>query len=254
MTKNNFSLADHTETAEELLGPPHIDLIGILLMGLTSIVVGAVISLGVLITSFFSIGKFSIESGVSPMIIAISSFFSLSIGSMLYLAIAKVIFPAIYTRINHLMKHTMFYMMVLYFVLMPVYLLAENINSTMILMVYLVHVLFATFGIELILGLISQYRYALLSFYANISAIVLSGGIVLVLFASSKSTSTNLFILMGLSILTFFLTTVFVFIIKFLYYKYYTLTGNDPLGSVFFSIEEEERQAVIDAQNTLLQK
>lgn len=254
MSENNFSLRDHTTTAEEMLGPPRIDFVGIFLMALVSLLVGGVISLGVLVASFFSMGQFSIESGVSPMILAMSTFFSLVVGAMMYLSIAKIIFPAIYTRTPSLMKHSMLYMIVLYLVLMPMYLFAANVQSSSVLVTYLVHILLAIFGIEIILSLISQYRYALLSFYANIASIALSGGFVFLIFSSSKNSSTNLFILMGLSILTFFASTVLIFLVKFFYYKFYTLTGNDPLGSVFFSIEEEEKNAVKDAQNTLLYK
>lgn len=254
MNGNNFSLRDHTTTAEEMLGPPRIDTVGIFLMSLVAILVGGIISLGVLVASFFSMGQFSIESGVSPMILAMATFFSLVVGSMIYLSIAKVIFPTIYTRTNNLLKHTMLYMIVLYLVLMPMYLFAANVQSSSILVTYLVHILLAIFGVELILSLISQYRYALLSFYANIASVTLSGGFVFLIFASSKNSSTNLFILMGLSILTFFVSTLLIFLVKFFYYKFYTLTGNDPLGAVFFNIEEEEKFAVKDAQNTLLQK
>lgn len=58
---------------------------------------------------------------------------------------------------------------------------------------------------------------------------------------------------MGLSILAFFLSTLTIFVIKFLYYKFYTITGNDPLGSLFYNIEQEEKAKVENAQNTLLQ-
>ena len=59
---------------------------------------------------------------------------------------------------------------------------------------------------------------------------------------------------MGLSILTFFLSATFISVIKFLYYKFYVLTGNDPLGSTFYGIEMEEKNLVENAKNTLLQK
>lgn len=152
----------------------------------------------------------------------------------------------------------MLYMVVLYICIMPIYLLTAGTatsNTGFILVPYFVHIILAIFGIELVLGIISQYRYVLLSFYANVAAMVISGGLVFILFSKSHDSSgASLFILMGLSTLAFFLSTTLICFIKFLYYKYYTITGNDPLGSLFFSIETEEKQKVELAKNSLLQK
>lgn len=189
------------------------------------------------------------------MMLAIATFFSLLLGGTVYLSIVKTIFPSIYTRMSELFKHMTMYMVILYICLMPVYLLvASGIQHNAVLVAYLVHIMLAIFGIELIVGVISQYRYVLLSFYANIAAMILTGGIVFILFAKASDSGASLFILMGLSILTFFLSATFISVIKFLYYKFYALTGNDPLGSTFYGIEMEEKNLVENAKNTLLQK
>ena len=254
MNANNTLLSDHIESAEDVFSPPNIDAVGIGLMAGSAFIAGGFISIGVLVASFFSIGKFSIESGVSPMILAMTTFFSLLFGTSLYLFMAIKIFPNIYTRTRELYKHSMLYMVILYICMMPMYLMAPSASNTVaVLVAYLVHIMLAVFGLELILGIISQYRYVLLSFYANIAAMVISGGIIFTLFRASSASGSSLMILMGLSILAIFLSTTIIFVIKFLYYKYYTLTGNDPLGSLFYGIEVEEKQKVEAAQNTLLQ-
>lgn len=254
MNENNV-FVEHIETSEELLGPPHVDAMGILLMAMTSILAGAFVSLGILISSFLTIGKFTLESGVSPMILAMATLFSLLLGGTIYLYLAKSIFPALYTRTGELFKHMMIYMFILYIFLMPIYLLVSSaIHPNAVLVPYLIHVILAVFGIEIVLGVISQYRYVLLSLYANIAAMVFSCGIVFLLFSKSSTSGTSLFILMGLSILVFFLSATLITTIKFLYYKFYSLTGNDPLGSIFYAIETEERQKVEMAKNNLLQK
>lgn len=252
MNGNNI-LADHYETSEEILGPAKIDLVGIALMAMVSVIIGGLISVAILVASFFSIGQFSIESGVSPMILSMVTFFALTFGGMLYLTIARLIFPAIYTRTEHSFKHLMMFMMVLYICMVPVYLaMPTGINQFGVIIAYLVHILLAVFGIELIISVIAQYRYVLLSFYANLTALIFSAGIVYMLMEKFTQSNAKLFVMIGLSILAFFLSTTLIFIIKFLYYKFYTLTGNDPLGSLFYQIEAEERQKVINAQNNLL--
>lgn len=187
------------------------------------------------------------------MILAMTTFFSLTLGATLYLNIAKTIFASIYTRTGETFKHVMLFMVILYICMMPIYLMVPTgINTTGVLAAYLIHILLAVFGMELIIGVISQYRYVLLSFYANLAAFIFSGGIVFALLEKFSKSSASLFILIGLSILAFFLSTMLIFIIKYCYYKFYTVTGNDPLGALFYQIEEEEKAKVEIAKNNLL--
>lgn len=102
--------------------------------------------------------------------------------------------------------------------------------------------------------MISQYRYVLLAIFSNITAIIFSGGLVLLIAQNFDTKDTNLFIMMGLAIITFALSSFLIFLTKWLYYQYYTLTGQDPLGRIFYDIETQERQKVANAGNTLLQK
>lgn len=239
------------------MGPPSIDMIGIAMMALIAIIVGAFISLSVLIAAFFSVGSFSVESGVSPIILAFSTFFAVCFGGVLYVVLARSVFPSIYTRNTLVLKNMIIYMIVLYFCMMPIYLLSSGNSGNsngLVLYAYLVHILLSIFGIEIILGLISQYRYILLWFYANIIAIILSWGITFWIYKSLSASSSALFILMGMSILMFFLSTLITFIVRYIYYKFYHLTGKDPLGEVFYTIEQEEYQKVEHAKNTLLQR
>lgn len=256
MSEHNTSLlADLTETPEELLGPPQVDMLGVCMMMLLSIIVGWFISVAVLVAAFFSVGKFSIASGVSPLILAFTTFFAVSLASGIYILLAKSVFPNLYTRNVTALKHTIVYMIVLYICMIPIYVTVSTstFESSAVLLSYLIHVLLAIFGIELILGVVSQYRYVLLSLYANIVAVILTGGVVFWIFQKFSQSGTSLFILMGLSVMMFFLSTTLIFLVKFLYYKYYTTTGHDPLGALFYGIEEEEKQKVDAAKHTLLQ-
>lgn len=256
--KEKVIFNDLIEKPEELLWPPRIDFIGVLLISVISIMIWVIISIGVLIASFFSIGSSTVGSGVSPFLLALATFFMLTIASVLYIYLGKIIFPSIYTQHKELLKHMMIFMMILYFCMMPVYLFFGWSHTppwqSSVLLPYLFHIILAIFGIELIIGSISQYRYILLSFYANIIALILTGTVLIWIISKFSNSEKSIFILMGLSILSFFLSTTFVFLVKFLYHKFYTITGNDPLGSIFYNIALSEYQKVENAKNTLFKK
>jgi hypothetical protein len=97
MSENSNTLSDISISTEELLGPPKVDLVGIAMMLLVAIVVGFLSSIGVVIFAFLSFGNFSLGSGISPILLAMITFFALTVSNMIYLWSAKGIFPHIYT-------------------------------------------------------------------------------------------------------------------------------------------------------------
>lgn len=169
---------------------------------------------------------------------------------------ASTIFPLIYTRIKYFFINITAYMVILFIVMIPIYLAISSIafNTSAVLLAYLIHILLGIFGIEIISSLVSQYRYTLISFYANTVSLVLSGGIVFWVYNNFSNSSSTLFILMGLSILGFMLSTFLIFAAKALYYKYFSLTSSDPIGDMFLIIQEEEEQKIQNAKKTLLTK
>ena len=123
-------------------------------MSAMSVIVGGIASICVLIASFLLIGSFSIQSGISPFLLSITTFLILTIVSSIYLALAKIVFPAIYTRTSENFKHIMIFMIILYFCLLPVYMVLGSdvsLGKSPVLLVYLFHIILAVFGIELIL-------------------------------------------------------------------------------------------------------
>ena len=223
-------------------------------MLLVAVFVGLFAAIGILIASFFSIGKFSLESGVSPILLAMITFFSMLIGSYIYIWAARTIFPNIYTRNKIFYLQVTVFMIILFICMLPVYLVvgATAMNTSAILLAYLVHILLSIFGLELLLSIIAQYRYSLLTLFANMASLIFSGGILFWVYTNTSSSASALFVLMALSILGFVLSTGICFLIRFAYYQFYTITGNDPLGDVFSQIEKEDEQYLLDAQDALL--
>lgn len=252
---NNSILLDQKITSEDILWPQKIDIVWVAIMSIVSLLLWFFVSTGVLLAAFVSSSKFSVNSWIQPFMLAMSTFFMLTMASVLYILLARSIFPAIYTRVKQSLKYISVFMIILYFAILPNYLLASSWeNSSIIVLPYLLHIMFAVFGIELLLWVISSYRYVVLSFFSNTISFMLSSAILLLMHNNFSTSWMHIFVLMWLSALTFFLATTIIFLVKFLYYKYYTLTWNDPLWSIFSDIENQENIKLENAKNSLLQK
>ena len=66
--------------------------------------------------------------------------------------------------------------MVLYVLFIPIYLIMSGISTETptILIAFSAHVILNNFSLTLIVGLVAQYRYALLTFYAGTIALIIT--------------------------------------------------------------------------------
>ena len=257
MSENNNLLGDLTLDTEEFLGPPKIDLIGIGMMFLVAIVVGFLSSLGVIIFAFLSFGNFSLWSGISPILLAMITFFALTISNMLYIWSAKGIFPHVYTGTRTVFLHASLFSVFLYIAIAPLYFIVNSmiIDGSGILIAYIAHILFNVFGLEIIVSVLSGYRYTLLSIYSSIASFIITGTLLFFIYEKTASHSSNaLFVLLGLSMLAFTITILTTFFIRFLYYRYYVATGSDPIGDVFTRVESDAKDIEKEAESILLMK
>lgn len=257
MSENNNTLSDISTSPEELLGPPRVDLVGIAMMILVAIVVGFLSSVWVVIFAFLSLGTFSLGSGVSPILLAMITFFSLTVSNMIYLWSAKGIFPHIYTGARTTFLHASVFSIILYVAIAPLYLIVSSIvvDGSSILIAYIAHVLLNIFGVEIIVSILSNYRYSLLSIYSSIVSLILTGTILFLIYAQTYTSSSNtLFVLLGLSMLTFVIAIFTTFFIRFCYYRIYVASGSDPIGDVFARVENEAKAIEKEVEKRLFTK
>ncbi len=255
-SQNNTIFSDPSLTTEELLGPPKIDLTGYWLMLIMSLVVGLLAWVGFLLFAFLTAGQFSISTGVSPILLAMITFFCLTFANYLYTLGLSIIFPHIYTRVRTMFVQISIFSGILYVVMAGLYLIINTIynSSTAILWAYAFHVVFNTFWLLLLTGIIAQYRYSLLIFYSNFISLILTGLIISWVYNSFTSSWNALFILMWIVTVCFFMSTFVTFLILWAYYQMYKTLWFDPLGNVFADIEKEEKDIEKQAENILLGK
>jgi hypothetical protein len=257
MSTNDNTLSDISISTEELLGPPRVDLVGIAMMLLVAIVVGFLSSIGVVIFAFLSFGSFSLGSGISPILLAMITFFALTVSNMIYLWSAKGIFPHIYTGARTTFLHASIYSIILYIAIAPLYLIVNSmvVDGSGILIAYIAHVLLNIFGLEIIVSILSNYRYSLLSIYSSIVSLILTASILFLIYTQTYSSSSNaLFILLGLSMLAFVIAIFTTFLIRFCYYRIYIASGSDPIGDVFARVESDAKALEKEAEKQLFAK
>ncbi len=257
MSENNNTFRDILISREEVFGPPKVDLIGMAMMILVAVVVWFLSSIGVVIFVFLSFGSFSLWSGISPILLAMITFFALTMSNMIYLWSAKGIFPHIYIWGRTTFLHVSVFSIILYIVIAPLYLIVDAIiiDGSAILIAYIAHILLNIFGVEIIISILSGYRYALLSIYSSMVSLILTGSLLFFIYEKIGSESINvLFVLLGLSMLAFVVSIGTTFCIRFFYYRFYVTTWSDPIGDVFSRIEQESKAIEKEAEMQLFKK
>lgn len=238
---------------EELLGPPKIDVMGFILMILLSLMVGLFVWIGVFIFSYILLGNFTLQSGLSPILMSMITFFVLTWANYLYTAGLSIVLPHMYSRSRTLFVQVSVFSIVLYVIMVLVYLVVWSTESYLwyMLVVYILHILVNTFWLLVLTGMLSVYRYVLLYIYGGLLALILSGLVAFVFYGAFSLSSQALFIFMLFGAVTFVMSTICVFWSLMLYSFFYKFSGSDPIGSVFGDIAREETQFEKQVEKTL---
>jgi hypothetical protein len=130
--------------------------------------------------AYFSIGKFSLESGASPLLLVFITFIALTIGNILYYSLLSYIFPHIYSRGRTAITQITWMSIILYILFIPIYLIITGIaqDTPTVLIAFSAHVILNNFSFNLLIGLVSRYRYSLLTFYATMITLIITTSIV----------------------------------------------------------------------------
>ena len=249
-------LEKQTNTSlEEYLIPPKYDIVWVGMSVISGLILSIVSWVIIILAAWLSIGKFSLESGVSPILLAMIAFFGLTIGNLLYYLLLSKIFPDIYTRGRTAFSQVAIMSLILYIFLAPVYLILTNLypEPSVVLIPFAMHVLINTLTLQLVIWLTAQYRYALLTLYGSIMSFLVTAMIMALAYISLSNSSNALFLLLGLVIIAQTFWSLISNGMFFAYYQMYMVTGYDPIGSVFSRIELEEKDLEKQATTILTQ-
>ncbi len=157
------------------------------------------------------------------------TFFALIIGNLLYYTILSKIFPEIYFRGRTALSQIVIMSILLYIFFAPIYIIISGFakEGSFILWVFSGHILLSIFSFQLIISMISQYRYSILSLYTSIAALLFTTVIAFSVILFSSASVSSLFVLCGLSVVSYFSFTLLSTILSWLYYILYVQTGSD---------------------------
>ncbi|MFZ4461978.1 MAG: hypothetical protein ACOYN2_05775 [Patescibacteria group bacterium] len=244
--------AIENSSPEDALGPPRSDIVSVGLSSLASVVAGFVGGVFMLVCSlFFLAGVQDAAPAMFPYILSIVAFVAILISSALAFYLQTLIFPQKYRGGVSQATQTFLFSLLLYLVFTPLYVAVGSSRTDFLMMVFVMHVLINILGTTLIVEILSNYRYSLLSVYASFLGFFVAVFASVVFFLHATVSDKILYPLSLVLVLAFFLTTTFRTLFELGYYYLYTISGQDILGNVFKQIEDEERYNEKLAEKTL---
>ncbi|MDQ1344134.1 MAG: hypothetical protein QG650_854 [Patescibacteria group bacterium] len=240
-------------TAEDLLGPPKIDFVSVGLSTLGSLVSGFVGGVIILISTILFLKTAKIASpGIFPYVLALVAFLAIVLSSYLSLFMNSLVFPNKYKEGLATFGQTFAFSILLFILVVPLYVYMGASNIDRIVFVFVIHVLLNSLGVALISEILSNYRYAVLAVYSSFAGFFIATAASVVFFQNSGETDTMIYSLVGVIVVANVLMTFFRLLTELTYYKFYALTGLDPLGDIYSRIEREDLDSVRRAEQELV--
>ncbi len=238
---------------EDALGPPRIELLSVGLGTLAALAAGAIGAMFMLgcVFLFLSTARDSAPV-IFPYMLGLVGFVALLLTLLIESKFIRMIIPEYGVRSGMQFLHIFSTNFSFYILMMPAYVIVGAVPERL-MVVFAVQVLLASLANAIISGIISRYRYSLLSLYSGFFAVILTFSAILLIFSGASISEQILFLLAGLLILVTTLTTALRLLCEYLYSTWYQITGNDILGATFTSIIEEESAAEKAAEKALTQ-
>ncbi len=238
-------------TLEEYLGPPKIEPINILMMSLWGFISGIIGWLFVFAFSYFLLSNDGL-SGSSPIVLSMIAFFCFAFANYLLMYFYSIVFPEKYTNSRIIFTQISIFSIILYILISPMYMYASaQVVPKLVLFVFIFHNIMNVLWVNLILDIISNYRYILLNIYGTLIGTIISVFLTLFIFSGFTDSTQALYALIGSVILAFTWIVTCKILIVYAYHIFYKNTGSDFIGNIFQSLEDEEKKIEKYVETTL---
>lgn len=174
------------ETNTQVIEPPQIRLSTVIFRALAGVLGGAlgsaVIFLVIILAQSFITGVFDTTSfnPVFVFIILAMSFLSLQVAAIASASMFAYLENYKYTRLTTTLVQIFIINLLMFIVMVPAYVVISQMNSEALLYVGATHVVFSVVASTLIMEIMTEYRYAILSVYTTIASVMI--GILITLF------------------------------------------------------------------------
>lgn len=177
-----------------------------------------------------------------PIILSFITLFWTVISSILTYKLLSATNPERYKKNSVIFTQVAFLQVLIYLFIAPVYLFFWGDSFENIYLTYMFHILISIFGTNMILDILNNYRYILISVYGNFIWLFISILVAVWIYSIFSSTMAKIFSLIFLlSIIN--LSIVFIKkIFELSYFHFYRITWSDPIWDIFYKIKKEDEE------------
>ncbi len=186
---------------------------------------------------------------IFPIILSFITFIVTFIVSVTTYYFLHITDPNKYKKNIIFLWHISLFCILIYLIISPVYIYSGIESYDNIMTVFLIHVLFLSFWINILLEIMNNYRYILLWFYGSFIWLFLTGIIIFFIFSMFATGYAKLLSLLFILPLINWLMVFFKWIFEWIYYQYYLMSWKDQLWDIFSQIEQEEMDEYNQAMN-----
>ena len=179
-----------------------------------------------------------------PLILSFVAFVAISFTSFTTYFFLYFANPERYKKNYVIFGQIAFFTFFSYLFFVWVYVYTGLIDYNYIIVVFLIHAILVIFWVNLIIEILNNYRYVLVSVYWSFVWLFLTLIITSFIFSFFETSSATLVALLFLLPLINTLQVLFKWIFDFIYYHYNRMTNLDQVWDIFYQIEMEEKQAL----------
>lgn len=188
-----------------------------------------------------------------PMVLSIITLVWTTITSLLTYFILWTTNWERYKKNNVIFTQVALFQILVYIFVAPVYLFFWWAGIQNIMITYIFHVLIVIFGTNMILDILNNYRYVLISIYGNFIWFFMSILVAIAFFNIFSEWYAKLISLVFLLPIVNFLIVFLKKLFEFLYYHFYRITWSDPIWDIFHKIKlEDEENEKEEAQKNMI--
>ncbi len=253
-TKKITVLSFYSPSMSNPFGPREITLQDIGINSLWSLIAGIVWSVIILIIMYVFWNVFNISwnfanqtaswatNSMYPFTLSIVAFIGTTLTVFWTYFFAATTNPERYKRSTIIAWQMAFFSIITYLFLTPIYIYTGMISYQNIMFVFLSHILFIAFWSSLILEILNNYRHILTWVYGSFIGLFISIIVTFLIFFSLPEGFAKLLSLLFFLPLVNASMTFCKHIFEYAYFKYNRMTNLDPLGDIFYQLEQEEKE------------
>ncbi len=181
---------------------------------------------------------------IFPLVLSVITFLSTSVTIFITYFFLYFVNPNRYKKNFIILGQIAFFTFFVYFFIAPAYIYWWLLNYDYIMIMFLFHTILVVFWVSLVVEVLNNYRYILVSIYGIFLWLFVSIILTSLIFWSIDSEEAKLISLLFLLPLINFMQVFFKWIFEFWYYHYNRITDQDQIWNIFYQIEAEERQAL----------